>query len=123
MFSIGDIAHNSAEQPLIGKFDFAHSKFNGKRRPVLPLSNHIPPNADDLFLARSLIVANVVIMLTMVGVRHQNLDIHPDDFVSCVAEDSLGGRIEGLNDSPFIDGDNSINGGVHNGTGSGFVLL
>src|SRR5258706_494557 len=54
-------------------------------------------------------------MFTMVGFRHQQLDVLPEDLGGGVAEKPLGRRVERLDPAMLVDGDDSIDHMVHDG--------
>jgi hypothetical protein len=54
-------------------------------------------------------------MLAVVRFGHENLYVLSYDFFGFVTENTLGRRVETLNDTPVIYGDNAVDYGIQNG--------
>src|SRR5262249_58842753 len=50
----------------------------------------------------------VVIVLTVIGLRHQPLDILPDDLAGRVTKDSRRGGVPRLDGAVLVDGDDAV---------------
>ena len=51
-------------------------------------------------------------MFVPLGLGHQHRDVAADDFIVCISENPLGGRVHRFDDTGFVDGDDAVNGGV-----------
>ena len=67
-----------------------------------------PPDADDSAVTRFMVVAEIRVMLLLIGRRHQHLDVLTDDFVESIAEQTQAGGIAGLYPAGTVNDDYTI---------------
>ena len=70
-----EVVENAGEAALAGDGRLAHRQMQRKRRPVTPQSGDLAAGADDLRHAGREIPGEIVIVLLMVGRRHQHVDV------------------------------------------------
>ena len=67
--------------------------------PILAQADHFAADADDLLLAGGEVVREIAVVLSLIGSRHQHVDVLADDFRRRVAEELFAGGIDGLDDA------------------------
>src|SRR5262245_42885069 len=105
--SFGDVADEACESEFTVDANLADREIHGEDGAVLLPADRLTADADDLALARLAVFPHVAVVLALERFRHQHADVAPDDFRGLVAEHPLGGLVEGLDDSAFVDDDNS----------------
>ena len=69
------------------------------------------------------VISEIFIVLTVVRLGLQHVDVVADNLRGRVAEDALCSRIKRLNDAMRVDGDDSVDGAVQDGTLSFLALF
>jgi hypothetical protein len=54
-------------------------------------------------------------VLLPVGGRHEHSDVLPYDLVGGISKEALGCRVERLDDTPIVNGDDPVHRGLQNG--------
>src|SRR3954470_13988163 len=103
--AFGNIAHDASEKAPAAARPFRNRKIKRYQRAILALTLYFTTDADDLRDAGPVIVCQVIIVLIAMQPRHQHLDVLSDDLSGLIAEDTLRGRVEGLDSTDFINND------------------
>ncbi len=99
-----------------------HLDFDGKLRVVLAPRFELAPDADDLRLARPHIALDVAVMQRVMRLRHEHVDVAPDQFLGGIAEHRGRRRIDRLDDPVLVDGDDRIDHSVDDRSGARFAV-
>ncbi len=110
-----EIVHNAREHAVPGEVHLAHRQRDGKCGPIPPPGADFPPNTDDVRLTCLEIPRDVAVMLLPVGGGHEHIDVLPYDLVGGIPKEALGRRVERLDDSPIVNGDDPVHRGLQNG--------
>jgi hypothetical protein len=111
--SLGDVAHDAGEVAAAFQPELADGELHGKGAAVLAPAEHLAAAADDLRLAGAQVAADVAVVLVAVGLRHQHAHVLPDHLAGRVAEDALGGAVEGRHRAALVDGDDRVDDVIH----------
>src|SRR5690606_9069848 len=84
--TLGNIAYEAREHASTTQAHLADRKLHRKGRAVLALADDDTTDADDPFLARFKIAADIAVMSLPVGRRHEHPNVLADDFVRPIAE-------------------------------------
>jgi len=90
----------------------ADRKKDGEAGTPLALRNDLAAAPDDVRCAALQVASDVLIVLGLLGVGHQDADVAAEHLGSAVAEKPLGTGIEGLDQAPMIDEHYSIHCGI-----------
>ena len=91
-----------------GKHRFTHREVDGKYGAVFTLSHHFTPNADDTLHTGAEVILHIDIVAVTIRLRHEHSDVLADDFIKCVAKETLSGCVCGLDDAVLIDRDDRV---------------
>ena len=105
MLTVADVVDHAGEIPAAFGFEFADRQMQRESRTILAPPTHFSTDADDLFDAGPGVVGDVAIVLGAVGLRHEDLDVLPDELRGAVPEQPFGRRIDRLDQAAVIDGD------------------
>jgi hypothetical protein len=119
--ALGDVAHHAGEVALAPGAPFGDRQLEREERTVAALALHLAEDADGLGLSGPAIALDVAVMRRAVGLRHQHLDVPPDHRRGGIAEDLLGGEVEGLHDARLVDDRDRVDRGVDDGVVFGLV--
>jgi len=111
-FALRDVADETGEDFSIAQLDFTDRQIDGKQGAVFFAGKSFAPDPDNLGVAGPLVVANITVVLLTVRGGHQQVDVLADDFTGLIAKDFFGSGIERLNGPVFVNGDNSLDGGL-----------
>ncbi len=114
LLASGNVAHRTGVMRLLANHHFADGQLDREGAAILASPHDFPSFADDLWHMAGTVVAQVAIMGLAVRARHQHLDVLSDHFGGVVAKNPLSGRIDGLDNAEFINGQNAIHDGVQN---------
>src|SRR6267142_420205 len=109
---LGDIANDADEQRLVPVPRLADRQFYWERRAVLAAAFHLAADADDLALARALVVFQIAVVLLVERFRHQHLDVVTHDLILPIAEHLLASRVEHPDNPMRVDQDDAVDGRV-----------
>jgi hypothetical protein len=86
-FSIfGHVSEDPGEVPFPSRPDFTHGKIQRERTPVLTAPHDLPPDADDLSLARAQVLGDILIVVFVVRRWLEGIHISSDDLCGRVAK-------------------------------------
>ena len=71
---------------------------------VLAATTHFAADTNDLFDARIHIAGHVPVVLAPVWLGHEHFNVLPQKLGRIVAKQTLGSRIDVLDEAPMIDG-------------------
>ena len=109
-----DVSHNGRKNRVPVNLHFTDCQIDGELLAILPQSNHLAADSNDLGVSGIQIVTNVAVMFRPVGRRHQHADVFPDRLLFVVPENSLRSSIERNNGSVLIGDHHAIDRGVEN---------
>lgn len=118
-----DVVHQAGEHAAAVHLHFAHRQLDREGGAVLALRDHLAAEADDALLASGQIVREIAVVLFMVGGRHELGDVFAQHFVPRIAEQALGGGIEGVDGAAFVDGNDGVHRRLHDGGKSRALLI
>ena len=95
----GQVAHDADEGMVAGLRRFADRELHREGRAILAPPHDLAADADDLRHAGREIGRDVAVVFAVIGLRHQDAHVLPDDFVRCVAEQADAGLVERLDDA------------------------
>ena len=114
MPAVAQIMDHAGEiAPAVGG-EFTDRQVQRKGGTVLAPATHLASNADDLLDAGRLVIAEVAIMLRLVGLRHEHLHIQADQLRRVVAEQAFGRRVDALDQPAVVDGEDGGDGRFQN---------
>src|SRR5215510_9930935 len=122
LLALCNIAYDASEHPPPAHDHFTDRKLHRKNRTVLASSGDLAVMSDHLGSARSQIIADIAIVLSVVRVRHQHFDIAPNNFIRTIAKDTRRCRIEVPDHSFGVDGYDRVIDCVEDGGYHGRVL-
>ena len=120
--AFGDVADDAGEELPAADGEFADREVDGEQAAVLPLAEHLAADADDAPVAGGVVVGEVTIVLGPVGFGHQDVDVAADEFRGRPAKHRFGGRVDGVDAPPVVDGDDALDGGGEDGPKAGFAF-
>jgi len=60
------------------------------------------------------IVVQVVVVVAMIGLGHEQLDIFPGHLLGGISKNAFRSRVEGLDAALFVDGNDAVHDGIEN---------
>ena len=112
LLMLGEVAHEAGEVGVAAGLHLADRKMHRKGRSIAALAGHDASDADDVAFAGRAVARDVAVVARPVGFGHQLADVLADGFVFGIAEQSLGGGAEKLNDAVTVDDDHGVRHGV-----------
>ena len=121
-FPLGDVAEDADEDHVAPNPGLAHTDLRRKNRAVLSLGSNLATDADNVALSGSEVPGHVVAVLLAVRQGHEHGDVATENFSRGIAENPLGGGVEGEHRALDVDRDDRIDRGVDDGLQLGLTI-
>ena len=103
-----DVADESGEEFALTDIRLSDLEFHRNRVAIGKARFHDTADADDLALAGRQIVADVLVMMGLIGIGHEAFDVLAHDIFGFVTEQGFCRTAEGHDDSAIIDHDHRV---------------
>lgn len=110
LLALAEIADDAGEIQL-AVVQLAHGNIRRKQTAVLAPPDDFPAFADDVGFAGAQITLEITTMPLLMGRRHEQADILPQQFLWRITEQPGRGRIDRLDDAVPVNGDHGIGDG------------
>ncbi len=106
--AFGDVAYQADEADFAMVADLRDPQFDGEVLAIAAHGGQLAVLLQRARFASNGIVVQIAVVGGAVGLGHQYRQVAPDDLLAAVAEDVLGGMVEGFDDAALVDDDDGV---------------
>ncbi len=123
VLTVTDVVDHAGKMAPTIYHELTDGQMKGKGHAIFAPAADLAPDADDLLGSGLEIIVDVAVVFRLVGLRHQDLDVLPDELADHISEQALGCRIDAFDNTAVIDGNDGGNGGFEDAAKLGSLPL